>query len=304
MKILVTGGAGFIGSHIVDALIQKGEQVIVIDNLYRGLEKNIHPEAKFYRLSINDPELRNIFKKEQPQVVIHEAAQTVVTRSVAEPVFDAESNILGSLNILSCCVTFNVSKIIYASSCAAYGKPEYLPVDEKHPANSVNPYGISKHTVEHYLQLYHDLYELNYLAFRYANVYGPRQDPRGEGGVVAIFSDKMLKGKQPVIFGSGDKGRDYVFVEDIVRANILAINSPKVGIYNLGSGKETSDQAIFNAISRECCYTGLPSYDSERPGEIKRIYLDSSIANQDLGWNPLISLQVGISKTVEYYRNI
>jgi UDP-glucose 4-epimerase len=303
LKILVTGGAGFIGSHIVDSLISQGNAVSIIDDLYTGYERNINARANFYRLDIGSSDVSRVFEIEKPAVVFHEAAQIVVTRSISEPDYDARINILGSLNVLINCVKYGVNKIIYASSCALYGKPDYLPVDENHPVNALSPYGVSKHTVEHYLRLYHELYGLNYIALRYANVYGPRQNPKGEGGVVAIFSGKMLHQEQPTIFGSGNKYRDYVYVADVVKANLCAMSSDNTGIYNVGTGKETSDQAVFDTISKECSFRGSPLYVAERPGEIKRMYLDSTRASRDLGWSPEVDFPEGISRTLSYYRS-
>lgn len=302
MKVLVTGGAGFIGSHIVDALVKRGTEVVVVDDLSTGFERNINTGAKLYRLSICSDRLGIIFAVEKPQVVIHMAAQTVVTKSIADPLSDAEINILGSLNVISNCAIFGVQKIVYSSSCALYGTPEYLPVDEKHPVNSLSPYGVSKHTVEHYLYLYRGLYGLSYMVLRYANVYGPRQNPRGEGGVVAIFAGKLLDGEQPTIFGSGDKSRDYVYVDDIVRANLLAMESEETGICNIGSGAETCDQTVFDTLSRECNYHSPAKYAAERPGEIKRMCLNNSLAASKLGWKPRVAFEEGIEKAVRYYR--
>jgi len=303
MKTLVTGGAGFIGSHVVDALVEKGDKVVVIDNFSTGFEKNLNPAARLYRLSICDTALNKIFEREKPQTVIHLAAQTSVMRSITDPAFDAGVNILGSLNVIYNCLNSGVQKIVYASSSALYGTPEYLPVDEKHPVKSLSPYGISKHTVEHYLLQNYVLYGLSYIALRYANVYGPRQNPRGEGGVVAIFTGKMLSREQPTIYGRGDKSRDYVYVGDVVRANIMAAGSKETGIFNISTGEETSDQQVFELISQECNYDGLPFYAAERPGEIKRIYLDNNRAAKILKWNPLVQVREGINKATAYYKN-
>jgi len=226
----------------------------------------------------------------------------VVTKSISNPSRDAEINILGSLNVISNCAQFGVKKIVYSSSCALYGTPEYLAVDEKHPVNPLSPYGISKHTVEHYLYQHQYIYGLSYMALRYANVYGPRQNPRGEGGVVAIFTGMLLAGEQPTIFGSGNKSRDYVYVADVVRANLLAMESDKTGIFNIGTGIETYDQTVFDTLSRECNHLCLPKYTDERPGEIKRMYLNNSLAASKLGWEPQVGFLEGIEKTVRYYR--
>lgn len=303
MKILVTGGAGFIGSHIVDALIKQGHQVVVVDNLASGFLENINPSATFYKLSICDAELTNVFKREKPEIVSHQAAQMVIARSIAEPIFDAQENILGSINVIINCVRSGVKRIIYASSGGAiYGEPQYLPVDEKHPINPLSQYGISKHTVEHYLYLYGLQYGLNYVVLRYPNVYGPRQNPGGEAGVVAIFAGQMLKNEQPTIFGSGDKTRDYTHVFDVVAANLLAIERENNGIYNIGTGVETSDQKMFDTLAKVLGYSGSPRYASVRTGEIYRICLDATKAQKELGWQAELSLEDGLLQTVSYYR--
>ncbi|MFH1640328.1 MAG: NAD-dependent epimerase/dehydratase family protein [Chloroflexota bacterium] len=301
MKALVTGGAGFIGSHIVDSLINMGWDVVVVDNLATGAEQNINGKARFYRISINDVGLRDIFLQEKPDIVFHEAAQTVVGKSVADPVFDARVNILGSLNVMMNCLNAGVKKIIYASSCAIYGEPQYLPIDEKHPVNPISQYGASKHTVEHYLCLNHALYGLEYVVLRYANVYGPRQN--NESGVVAIFSAKMLAREAVKIFGDGDNTRDYVYVGDIVRANILAMAPGKTGIYNIGTGKETCDQEVFDVTSREFASRMPAQYSSRRPAEIKHMCLDCTRATRELGWRPEVSFDDGVARTAAHYRS-
>ena len=302
MKILVTGGAGFIGSNLVDALVERGDEVVVIDNLSTGRRENLNPHIKFYETSIGDPGLADVFEKEKPDIVCHHAAQIDLRRSVNEPLFDAEVNILGSLNVIVNSIRSGVGKFIYASTGGAiYGEPHYLPVDENHPINPVSQYGVSKHTVEHYLHLYALQHQLNYVALRYPNVYGSRQNPFGEAGVVAIFAHQMLGGKQPTIFGPGDKTRDYTHVSDIIEANILAIERGRNLICNIGTGVETSDQDIFNAIARALGYSSSPLYTSVRPGEIQRICLDWSKADQELGWRPKTTLKDGIAKTVSYF---
>jgi UDP-glucose 4-epimerase len=255
-------------------------------------------------LSISDSKLVEVFEQERPQVVSHQAAQTVLTRSMAEPIFDGEQNILGSLNVILNCLKFGVNKIVYASSGGAiYGEPQYLPVDENHPINPISLYGISKHTVEHYLYLYGMLHGLNYVALRYPNVYGPRQNPEAEAGVVAIFAREMIRGEQPTIFGSGDKTRDYTFISDVVVANILAMGSEKSEIYNIGTGKETSDQEIFDTVAEVLGYKGTAHYAPVREGEIQRICLDYTKAMRELGWLPQVRLQEGVRRAVEYYRS-
>jgi UDP-glucose 4-epimerase len=302
LKILVTGGAGFIGSNLVDALVERGDEVVVIDNLSTGRRENLNPQIKFYETSIGDPGLADIFEKEKPDIVCHHAAQIDLRRSVNEPLFDAEVNILGSLNVIVNSIRSGVGKFVYASTGGAiYGEPQYLPVDENHPINPVSQYGVSKHTVEHYLLLYALQHELNYVALRYPNVYGSRQNPFGEAGVIAIFAHQMLGGEQPTIFGPGDKTRDYTHVSDIVEANLLAMERGRNLICNIGTGVETSDQDIFDAIAEALGYSSSPIYTSVRPGEIQRICLDWSKAEQELGWRPKTTLKDGIAKTVSYF---
>ncbi len=301
MKVLVTGGAGFIGSHIVDALLERGAQVVVVDNLATGFRKNVNPNAAFYQISILNKKLAHVFRAERPDIVIHEAAQTDVSCSVKDPMYDARVNILGSINVLENCIKFKVGRVIYASSCAIYGTPQFIPINEEHPLNSISPYGVSKQTVEKYLHAYHETFGLDYCALRYSNVYGPRQNPGGEAGVVAIFTKQMLSGRQPKIYGKGDKTRSYVFVQDIVRANLLALNCKQSGIFNIGTTEETTDQRIFDLVSNSCSYNSGPAYVEERPGEIRRMCLDAGKALKHLGWAPLTQLETGIDQTVKTY---
>ncbi len=304
MKIMVTGGAGFIGSHIVDALTCQGHRVVVVDNLSTGFAENVNPAATFYKMSICDPGLAEVFELEKPEIVSHQAAQMVITKSVAEPLFDARENILGSLNVIINCAACGVKKIIYASSGGAvYGEPEYLPADEKHPINPGSQYGVSKHTVEHYLYLYGLGYGLNYVVLRYSNVYGPRQSPGGEAGVVAIFTTQMLKGEQPTIFGPGDKTRDYIHVSDVARANMLAIECGNNAIYNIGTGVETSDRQLFDALAGILNYLGEPKHEPVRTGEIYHSCLDVTRVQEELGWQPQLSLEAGLLQTVDLFRS-
>jgi len=303
MNVLVTGGAGFIGSHIVDALVQQGHKVTVVDNLSTGSAQNLNPRGRFYEMSICDSELSEVFEEEKPEVVNHQAAQMVIQRSLQDPIFDAEQNILGSLNLILNCIRFGVKKIIYASSGGAvYGEPEYLPVDERHPVNPIAQYGVSKHTVEHYLHIYSVQSGLDYVVLRYSNVYGPRQNPEGESGVVAIFARHMLKGQSPTIFGPGDKTRDYTYVADVASANLLAMQSDAKGIYNIGTGVETSDREMFDTLAELLGYQGAPHYNQVRKGEIYRICLDYSKVLREMGWQPQASLREGLSQTIGYYK--
>jgi len=304
MKVLVTGGAGFIGSHVVDALIQRGYQVVVVDNLSTGRLENINPAATFHQVDICSPQLEKIFEEEAPEIVNHQAAQTVIQKSIEDPVFDAKQNILGSLNLVLQCLQFGVQKVVYVSSAGIYGEPKYRPVDESHPINPISYYGISKHTVEHYLHLAHLQHMLSYVVLRYSNIYGPRQNPEGEAGVVAIFTRQMLQGERPTIFGKGDKTRDYVYVADVVMANLLAMEKSINGVYNISTGVETSDQEMFDLLAELTGYQGNPHYAPVRKGEIYRICLDCSKAQKEIGWQPQFLLREGLKETVNYYRSI
>ncbi len=303
MKILVTGGAGFIASHVSDHLLALGHQVSIVDNLSTGKRQNLPATAAFYDVDIRDEALDGAFAAERPEVVIHHAAHADVTRSVREPGYDASVNILGSLNLLERCREHGVRRVIYASTGGAlYGEPSYIPADEAHPINPVSPYGVSKHTVEHYLYAYRENHGLEYTVLRYPNVYGPRQDPHGEAGVVAIFSLQLLTGRQPVIFGDGSKTRDYCNVADIVEANVLALNSRQCGVYNLGRGIEVSDLEVFERVREAVGSEIVPAYAAVRPGEVEHIALDASKAERELGWTWKVDLTEGVETAVEFYR--
>jgi UDP-glucose 4-epimerase len=305
LKILITGGAGFIGSNLVDALVGLNHDVVVVDNLSSGLRRNLNPKARFYEVDIRDKKLSEVFELEKPDIVDHHAAQIDVRKSGEDPLADAEANILGSLNLITNCVRSGVKRMVYASTGGAiYGDPQYLPADEKHPINPISQYGVSKHTVEHYLHLYSIIHGLDYMVLRYSNVYGPRQNPYGEAGVVAIFAIQMLTGKQPTIFGPGDKTRDYTHVSDIVKANIVALDKGKNAICNIGTGVETSDQEIFDTLAGVLGYKEKPVYAPVRKGEVYRISLECSKARKELGWSPKLSLKEGIAQTAEYYRKL
>jgi UDP-glucose 4-epimerase len=300
MKILVTGGAGFIASHVVDSFVQAGHQVVIVDNLSSGRRENLNPKATFYQLDIRSPELAQVFEQEHPDVVDHHAAQIDVRRSVAEPVYDAEVNILGTLNLIQNAVKHEVKKFIYISSGgAAYGEPEYLPCDENHPIKPMSPYGVTKHTIEHYLYLYQQNYGLRHLILRYANVYGPRQDPHGEAGVVAIFGKRMLKGEPITINGDGKQERDFVYVGDCARANLIGLERGE-GIYNLGMGIATSINEVFQCLKKLTGYKQEPVYGPAKMGDIFRIYLDASKARRELGWEPVVSLEDGLGRTLDH----
>jgi UDP-glucose 4-epimerase len=304
MKILVTGGAGFIGSHVVNAFIEDGHDVVIIDDLSTGRQSNLNPAAKFYQVDIRDPQVEEVFHDERPDVISHHAAQMDVRRSVADPLFDADVNILGSLKLIEYAKKYAIKKFIYISTGGAvYGEPEYLPCDENHPINPICQYGASKHTVEHYLYMYNVNYGLKYTVLRYPNVYGPRQDPHGEAGVVAIFCGKMLAGEQVTINGDGEQTRDYVYVGDCAKANVMVADENKAtGIYNLGSGKGTSVNEIFAGLRDVIGYKLAPLYGPAKVGETRFIYLSAEKAARELGWIQTISLEEGLRKTVEYFR--
>jgi len=303
LKVLVTGGAGFIGSHVVDALVEAGHEVVIVDDLSTGRASNINPRARFYQMDIRDPHLSEVFEQERFDIVNHHAAQMDVRKSVADPLFDADVNIRGSLNLLECARKSGVRKIVYISTGGAvYGEPEYLPCDEAHPVNPICPYGASKHTVEHYLYMYRVLHGLAYAVLRYPNVYGPRQDPNGEAGVVAIFIGQMLAGKQPTIFGSGEQERDFVYVGDCARANLLAMEDHVQGIFNIGSGRGTTINQIYALLSEITGYRRPPVYGPPRAGETFRIFLDATKARREMGWAPQVSLEEGLRRTVAYFR--
>jgi UDP-glucose 4-epimerase len=304
MKILVTGGAGFIGSHVVNAFIEDGHDVVIIDDLSTGRQSNLNPAAKFYQVDIRNPQVEEVFHDERPDVISHHAAQMDVRRSVADPLFDADVNILGSLKLIEYAKKYAIKKFIYISTGGAvYGEPEYLPCDENHPINPICQYGASKHTVEHYLYMYNVNYGLKYTVLRYPNVYGPRQDPHGEAGVVAIFCGKMLAGEQVTINGDGEQTRDYVYVGDCAKANVMVADENKAtGIYNLGSGKGTSVNEIFAGLRDIIGYKLAPLYGPAKVGETRFIYLSAEKAARELGWIQTISLEEGLRKTVEYFR--
>lgn len=302
-KILVTGGAGFIGSHLVDALIQKRYRVVVMDNLTTGFKRNVNPNAKFYKVDIKSKKVADIFKKEKFDYVFHLAAQMDVRHSVADPLYDAEVNILGSLNLMRNAAKYKVKKFIFASSGGAiYGQTKNLPTPEKEPTNPISPYGVSKLASEKYLFYFQQEFGLPYVSLRYANVYGPRQRSDGEAGVVAIFTDKILAGKQAVINGDGRNTRDYVYVGDVVRANLLALKSMAKGAYNIGAGKETTVNKVFKTIVKTAGVSAKTKNGPAKPGEQRRSVLSYRKIYRELGWRPKINFKEGIKRTVVWFR--
>jgi len=303
MKIIITGGAGFIASHVADAYIKAGHKVCVIDNLSTGFLKNVNPKAKFYKADIRDlAEMERIFKKEKPEMVNHHAAIAEVVKSLRDPIPTLEVNVLGTTNVLLSFGNYGTGKnkkfIFSSTGGAIYGEPKKIPADETTPAMPLSPYGLSKLLGEETIKFYARQYGFHYFIFRYPNVYGPRQNPKGEAGVVAIFGGLMKAGKQPTIFGDGTKARDYVFVADIARANLIALHKGINETTNLGWGKKTTDQMIFKTISETINYSGKPAYAPYRKGEVYKIAIKAQKAKKILGWEPSITLKEGIKKTV------
>lgn len=296
MNVLVTGGAGFIGSHTVDKLIAADVTTVVID---RAEPKYKNEKAIYYRLDLNSPETEDVFKNHSFDCVIHLAAQASVAVSVADPVHDATDNVMASVRVIELCKKYNVKRIIVSSSAALYAIPQYLPVDEKHPISFLSPYAVSKHTMEEYVKLS----GLSYIIFRYANVYGPRQDPHGEAGVVSIFTEKMIKNQPLEIHGDGEQTRDFVYVSDVAEMNCRAVNSPVSGVVlNVSTNTQTSVNDLFSAIQRNTDYTLSPNRSPSRPGDIKHSVLNNSSAAEALNFKPRTTLEDGLAETVRFFK--
>ena len=303
MKILVTGGAGFIASHISDAFINENHEVFVLDNLSTGFERNINPKAKFLKGDITSSSIIEIFDKEKFDVVNHHAAQIDVRKSVVDPMRDASINILGTVNLLQACIKSGVKKFMFASTGGAiYGEQDYFPADEKHPTNPVSPYGITKLTVEKYLYFYKNEYGLNYTVLRYANVYGPRQNPFGEAGVVAIFANKLLKKENPIINGEGKQTRDYVFVGDVVKANVTTLSSKSSDIFNVGTGIETSVNELFTKLNLISGGNAVEKHGPAPKGEQSRSVITSEKLYKVFNWKPSIKIDEGLKKTFDSFK--
>jgi len=302
MRILITGGAGFIGSHIVDALVKKGHRVSVVDNLSTGKEENLNKEAFLYKLDINAPEISHIFKEEAPEIVFHLAAQISVRKSVENPLEDARTNILGSLNILENSKKAGVKKIIFTSTGGAiYGDAEEVPTTEDYVPQPMSPYGIAKFSIEKYLNYYYKVFNIPLVILRLANVYGPRQDPQGEAGVVAIFCNQLLENKQPIINGDGGQTRDYIFVQDVVNAHLLALENDKIGCFNVGTSKETTVNQLFDYLKKAGDFIMEAEHGPAKPGEQQRSCLDYSKIQKELGWEPKTDLKQGLEKTLQWF---
>jgi UDP-glucose 4-epimerase len=304
MRILITGGAGFIGSHVAEAYIEAGHEVFVVDDLSTGKRENLHPRVHFIQADLLDLSVRKLIAAEKIDVVNHHAAQMDVRRSVADPLFDARVNLLGMLNILEGAREAKVKKIIFSSSGGTvYGEQEAFPADEAHQTNPICPYGVSKRAGEHYLYFYSVEYGIPYVALRYANIYGPRQDPHGEAGVVAIFTLKLFAGEQPVINGDGKQTRDYVFVKDVARANVAALQTDFCGPMNIGTSIETDVNQLFQHL-RTLTQSSLPEqHGPAKPGEQRRSVLAWKRAQDVLGWRPEVDLKEGLRQTVDFFRS-
>jgi UDP-glucose 4-epimerase len=305
MNILVTGGAGFIASHIVDAYCELGHSVTIIDNLSTGRLDNINPIAKFIQLDVRDAAgVVKVFEETHFDLVNHHAAQMDVRRSVADPVHDASVNILGGLVLFEACRRTGVRRVVFASSGGAiYGEQERYPADESHPTRPMSPYGVSKLATEQYLYFYRSAYTFDIVSLRYANVYGPRQNPEGEAGVVAIFISRLLRGEQPEINGDGKQTRDYVFVRDVVRANVLALECEESDVFNVATGKETDVNTIFS-LTRTSTGSSIPEKHGEaKKGEQRRSVLSFEKIQRKLEWTPSVTLEEGIHETVSFFRN-
>ncbi len=303
MKTLVTGGAGFIGSALVEALLARGDDVAVVDDLSRGRRDQVPATVALHTVDITTPALRAVLLHERPEVVFHQAAQIDVRRSVREPLFDTQINVLGTVNLLQCCVEAGVRRVVFASSGGAiYGDTEVVPTPEEHPAAPASVYGAAKLCGEAYGNLYSQLHGLEFVPLRYANVYGPRQDPHGEAGVVAIFAERLLRGEQCVVNGDGRQTRDYVFVDDVVRANLLAAETRELHAFNVGTGVETEVNEVFALLARACEVTAAAEHAAAKPGEQARSCLEIGSAATGLGWTAQVPLTEGLGRTVEFFR--
>jgi UDP-glucose 4-epimerase len=303
MKVVVTGGAGFIGSHLVDRLVLEGHEVVVIDNLSTGKRRHLNRAARFYKIDIQSWRLERVFRNERPSVVMHLAAQIDVRKSVEDPIFDAQVNVLGTLNVLQQAVKHGVRKVIFSSSGGAiYGEQEVFPASETHVTQPLSPYGLSKLCGEHYLSYYQRVGGIQLVNLRYANVYGPRQDPHGEAGVVGIFIQKLLNGEQAIINGNGRQSRDFVFVDDVAEANLAVMGQETQGTYNVGTGVETSINDLFRILVEQTGSKCKELHGPAKKGEQARSVIDSTKLRQAVCWEPRVELTEGLKRTVAYFR--
>jgi UDP-glucose 4-epimerase len=302
MRALVAGGAGFIGSHITDALLEAGHTVTVVDDLSRGRREQVNPAATFVALDITSPDLAGAFADAHPDVVFHAAAQIDVRESVRDPIHDADVNVVGTVNVLRAAVDAGARRVIFASSGGAiYGDTDVLPTPEDHPCRPESPYGTAKLCAEAYGGTFSRQAGLEFVGLRYANVYGPRQDPHGEAGVIAIFATRLVHGIAVVINGDGGQTRDYVHVHDVVRANLAAVDGP-TGVYNIGTGVETDVNTLYRMLAAASGVTAAAEHGPTKPGEQRRSCLDATAARERLGWNATVSFADGVQSTVEYFK--
>lgn len=303
MKVLVTGGAGFIASHVVDAYCALGHQVVVADNLSSGKESQVNPQAKFYKIDITDKSaIQSLIHNFAPDLINHHAAHIQVGNSVKNPQFDAENNIIGILNVMEAAKDIPVKKIIFASTGGAMYGNKPTPFTEDMKEEPLSPYGVSKRSSELYLNYYHEQYKIPYTVLRYSNVYGPRQNPHGESGVIAIFSEMISQGKSPVINGDGTHTRDYVFIDDVARANVLAISTDFVGALNIGTATAVSTNEVFRKVVAEFQVNIPEQHGAERPGEQVVSSLSYQKAKDILGWEPTVNFDEGVKRVVRWYK--
>jgi UDP-glucose 4-epimerase len=302
MRVLITGGAGFIGSQVADAHVARGDEVAVVDSLVGGRRAFVPPGARFYQMDVRDAAMRDVFARERPALVNHHAAQASVSVSVRDPLLDADVNVLGTVRLAQLAVEFGAEQMIFASTGGAlYGEPARLPADESTPILPLSPYGCSKAVAETYLSLFHRTQGLRVGCLRYANVYGPRQDPHGEAGVVAIFARALLDRRTATIFGDGEQTRDFVFVDDVVRANLLAADTRFEGAVNIGTSVATTVNTIYRTLARQVGSAPPPAYGPPRPGDVRHISLDARAARERLGWQAATSLDDGLAATVAWF---
>jgi len=302
VSVLVTGGAGFIGSHLADALVERGEGVIVVDDLSTGPRDNLNPKVEFHELDIRSPEAAALVRERRPHAIAHQAAQMSVSRSVREPLFDASVNLIGSINLLEAAREIGARFVFASTGGALYGDAEVLPTPESYPAWPVSPYGVGKLSFEHYLHCYSVAHGLSYTDLRYANVYGPRQNPHGEAGVVAIFCLRLLNGEEAIINGDGLQTRDYVYVQDVVRAVLAALDSRVNGHFNVGTGRQANVNEVFHMIVRDLGIEAEERHGPPRPGEQRTSALDSTLIGEKLGWRAQVSLEDGLAQTADWFR--
>jgi len=303
VKVLVTGGAGFIGSHVCDELLSRGHEVLALDDLSSGTRENLDPRVRLLVMDIRSPKASDLICSERPSAICHLAAQMDVRKSVDDPRFDAEVNVLGLLNVLEAACTAEVSKFIFSSTGGAiYGEQDVYPAPEEHPTRPVSPYGVSKAAGELYLGYYRAQYGLEYVSLRYANVYGPRQNPHGEAGVVAIFSQRLVNGEVCQINGDGKQTRDFVYGPDVARANVLALEKDFVGPVNIGTGIETDVNHLYQLLAKSAGVERPPAHGPAKPGEQRRSSIDIRLAGKVLGWSPRMQLAEGLAKTMEFFR--